>query len=219
MLRCIYAVTASLGLVACGLAHGIWTDRWTPAVAPQEAAARLDDIPLAVGDWHGEAVAVKPGQAGAGVAGHVQRRYKHRKTGAEVVLALVCGRPGPVSIHTPDACYPASGFTIGPRTRVSVGGVEPAATFWTADASRAQLGDETRVRVFWGWSSGQGWAAADDARRAFARYPVLYKLYASRELSGPGEPAKDEPCKDFLQALLPELQQALFPPRDTEPRP
>jgi hypothetical protein len=33
-----------------------------------------------------------------------------------------------------------------------------------------------------------------------------------RELGGPGEPDRGEPCQDFLQVLLPELQRALFAP-------
>ena len=51
MKRWYYAVTASLLLLATGVVHGFWTDRWGSAAEPQEAAAKLDDIPLAVGDW------------------------------------------------------------------------------------------------------------------------------------------------------------------------
>ena len=40
---------------------------------------------------------------------------------------------------------------------------------------------------------------------------MLHKLYVIRDLTAqtPG-PAREEPCETFLQALLPELDRALF---------
>jgi hypothetical protein len=212
MMRSIFAATASLALVASGLVHGFWTDRWQPAAAPADAAARLDSLPDELGDWKGTRLQVKPSQAGVGVAGYIQRRYVHRRTGVTVVLALVCGRPGPVSIHTPEACYVASGYAVGPRSRVRPAGETTPDEFWTADATRTNASDETRLRLYWGWYAGGGWAAADAPRLTFARQPVLHKLYVLRELGGPGEPDRGEPCQDFLQVLLPELQRTLFAP-------
>src|SRR5271166_4609871 len=99
MMKWLAALTASVALVASGLVHGYWTDRWRPSPDVTAAAGRLDSLGLDLGNWKGEVIEVKPGQAGAGVAGSIQRRYQHRRTGATVVVALVCGRPGPVSIH------------------------------------------------------------------------------------------------------------------------
>jgi hypothetical protein len=210
MMRWLFAAAASLALLASGLVHGFWTDRWRPPAVTQMAAARLDDLPDELGDWKGTRLEVKPSQAGAGVAGYIQRRYVHRRTGVTVVLALVCGRPGPVSIHTPEACYVASGYTVGPRSRVRPDGEATADEFWTADAVRTNASDETRLRLFWGWNAGPGWVAADSPRLTFARQPVLHKLYVLRELGSPGDPARGEPCQDFLQVLLPELRRSLF---------
>jgi hypothetical protein len=203
-------IAASLALVACGLVHGFWTDRWQEAVEPSLAAQKLDHLPLQIGDWQGEEIEVGPGQVGKGVAGCIQRRYVHRFTGVTVVLAMVCGRPGPVSIHTPEACYDASGYTVGARRRAPVNGHEDSCDMWTADAVRSKQTEETRVRLYWGWSTGQGWSASEDPRLVFARSPVLHKLYVLRDLANASEAGRDEPCQAFLQALVPELQKALF---------
>jgi hypothetical protein len=210
MMRWLFAGLASVGLIATGLVHGFWTERWRPAPATAAAAARLDEVPLAVGDWQGQIVEVKPGQAGAGVAGFIQRRYVNRKTGATVVMALICGRPGPVCIHTPEACYGATGYTVGGRKKVEV--AKPAgARFWTADATKSNATDETWVRIYWGWNGGRGWAAPEDSRLTFdRRYDVLHKLYVIRELGGGSASPKSEPCEEFLNALLPELDRGLF---------
>ena len=75
-----------------------------------------------------------------------------------------------------------------------------------------QASEEKQLRMYWGWSAGSGWKAAEDARQMFPRVPVLHKLYVIRELNGTG--AKDgdnEPCQRFLQVLVPALDRALYP--------
>ena len=218
MTRWLFAGTAALALVATGIVHGFWTDRWTASVDTNEAAVRLNVIPLVIGDWEGEEIDLKPGQAGAGVAGCVQRRYFNRHLGATVVLAVVNGRPGPVATHTPEVCYGASGYRVGQRAAVQVplDTKGPSAQFWTADAVRTKVTEETKLRLFWAWNGGEGWVASRDARQQFPRFrhPVLHKLYVLRDVSGISKAAradsKDEPCLIFLQALLPALDRVLF---------
>src|SRR5262245_41897188 len=91
----------------------------------------------------------------------------------------------------------------------------PPAQFWTSDATRKRVSEETTVRLFWAWNGGDGWTATDDARLQFPRYryPVLHKLYVLRELSSGANKAgtaKDEPCLAFLEALVPELERTLY---------
>jgi hypothetical protein len=207
MTRWIAALISSVALVVCGIVHGFWTDRWTPPVEVTRAAERLNDIPLDLGEWEGEVVKVKPEDAGIGVAGFLKRQYVHRKTGTVVTLMLVCGRPGPVSIHTPEACYSASGFQLGLKNNYET--VE-GDRLWKTDAIRNSATEETRLRLYWGWSDGTTWNAADEARFQFARCPVLHKLYVVRELNGLNESSRNEPCEDFLTQLLPVLRKTLF---------
>jgi hypothetical protein len=216
MTRWIYSVTASLALIAAGVVHGFWTDRWVSDTRLTDAAARLDNIPTRIGDWEGSEIEVKPNQVGAGVTGYAQRRYHNARTGATVVLAIVNGRPGPVATHTPEACYGAAGYVVGRRSPIELDAQSGSARFWTADATRTRATEETKVRICWAWNGGDGWAASGDARREFSRYryPVLHKLYVLRDLNEPSTNAgntKDEPCVAFLGALVPALDQALFP--------
>jgi hypothetical protein len=195
-------------VIACGVVHGFWTDRWTASRETSDGAARLNELPLTLGDWEGQVIDAKPSPA-AGPVSMIQRSYVHRGTGETVVIAVVCGRPGPVSIHTPDVCYGASGFNVGARVRKTVSG---GAEFWTADAVKTQAVEEKQLRIFWGWSAGNGWKAAEDARQAFPRVPVLYKLYVLRDLNGADAKEGDgEPCVRFMQVLLPALDRALYP--------
>lgn len=208
-MRWIVALMASVALVACGIVHGFWTDRWRPPVETAQAAEQLNAVPMEIGDWDGEVNEVKPGEAGVGVAGCIRRRYVNRKTGASVSLFLVCGRSGPVSIHTPEACYGASGFLVGTKGRHDT---ESGDSMWKTDAVRSNATEETRLRLYWGWNGGDGWTASADARTQFVRRPVLHKLYVVRELDGLNDAGRSEPCEEFLRVLLPVLQTSLFAP-------
>ena len=126
----------------------------SPPVETAQAAERLDAMPLELGEWDGEVGEVKAGEAGAGVAGCIKRRYVHRKTGAVVSLFLVCGRPGPVSIHTPEVCYGASGFLVGNKSAVELdqsgdrcGRPTPSAQRHRGDAPAPVLGLERRRQL------------------------------------------------------------------------
>jgi hypothetical protein len=206
-------LTASLLVIACAVVHGFWTDRWQAPVETAAAAARMDTLPMEIGDWVGSAIEVKDPRAG-GVAGTLERRYENRRTGDVVSISLVCGRAGPVSIHTPEACYGASGFTVKAKSRAAAR--EQGGDFWTADAEKTGAAEETRLRIYWSWNDGKGWCAPnDDPRWTFVarrHSPVLYKLYVLRDLGGPVQASKEDPCQAFLKAALPELDRTLFAP-------
>lgn len=212
MTRLFAAVAASILVIACGVVHGFWSDRWRQPAETTEAAARLDALPMEAGDWIGTDVEVKNPTAG-GVAGTLSRHYENRRTGDAVSVYMVCGRAGPASGHPPEACYGGSGYDLVAKSRIAVGGKEDK--FWSADVVKTRVADVTRLRLCWAWNDGQGWNAPDDARWTYVAYrhsPVLYKLYVLRDLNGATPASKEEPCQAFLQAMLPEMDRTLFAP-------
>jgi hypothetical protein len=232
MIRWIFAAAASLALVAAGLVHGFWTDRWTASSDTAEAADLLGTLPLKVGNWEGEDMEVKSGQVGAGVTGCLQRRYFNPITGGSVVIALVNGRPGPVATHTPEVCYGASGYLVGSKKAIRLDTGDPSAQFWTSIAVKTNVTEETKIRLYWAWNAGEGWVASTDAREQFPRFrhPILHKLYVLRDISGSspargsagegkdagqaGSETRDEVCEAFLRDFVPAMDQALFGTKD-----
>ncbi|MGH7226599.1 MAG: hypothetical protein ACRELF_25570, partial [Gemmataceae bacterium] len=85
-------------------------------------------------------------------------------------------------------------------------------SFWRADALRTSATEETHLRLYWAWSDGSAWTAAEEARLRFARRPVLHKLYVVRERGEINDTQRGEPCEEFLEALLPALRRSLFQP-------
>jgi hypothetical protein len=212
-MRTFLLLTALFAVVAFGVAEGRFTNRWSSSRALEEAAARLIGVPATIGEWVGSDVELDPRQvAQAEMDSYLQRRYVHKSSGASVSVLLVCGRPGPTSVHTPDICMPATGYTQAgapQRQRFDVPGDATAAEFWSA---RFQTGSETTepVQVYWAWNAAGQWVASDYPRFQFGRYPFLYKLYVTRAVVATEDGQAADPSAEFLAAFLPEVHRVLF---------
>jgi hypothetical protein len=198
---------AVAAIIVSGTVHGFWTGRWHLTQTTQPVAARLSSVSQELGDWQGENLPLDARQEEPDTA-QLSRRYVHRRTGKMVTVYLVCGRPGPIAVHTPDVCYAAGGFQVTSQTKYSL--PEPPAELETALMTKKRVADQMRLRIFWSWSGTGGWSVPENPRLTFARYPMLYKLYVLRELSQVSEPLDDDPCIDLMRQLLPELQKRLF---------
>jgi hypothetical protein len=212
-------------IVAAGVLGGLWTDRWRPSREAREALDRLPRIPMRVGPWRGRDVEAPGGAhyARAGIAAHLARSYSDAESGATVDVLLVCGRPGPITAHTPQTCLGEAGYeeTAPPVGVALPAGVAGPATFRRAEFTRLEAGAPETRRVYWAWRAADGTAwdapAGDGPRVAFALHGALYKLYASRLLSPADTLLDEDPCEGFLRLFLPELERALFAGPDDAP--
>src|SRR5262249_54035624 len=97
---------ALLLVVGSGVVYGLCSERWSPSPHVQIAASRLGKVPMTIDDWQGTDLASNlPEKFRSDFPGILERRYVQQGTQNEITLAIVCGRPGPVSVHTPDVCY------------------------------------------------------------------------------------------------------------------
>jgi hypothetical protein len=203
-------------VISFGLVEGHWTDRWATTADADAAVARLAGLPLAVGDWEGQAQALDGRQIErAGIRGYRLHRYVHRPTGEEVSVLVVCGKPGPISVHTPDVCYEGAGYRLATRRErrsFDFGWQDSPVEFFTARFRKGDAAVPEELRVLWAWSATGAWATADNPRLQFARHSFLYKMYVTRQLTRRGEGDESDPVADFLRLFLPELNHTLFPP-------
>jgi hypothetical protein len=211
MRQVLLGASGILVLAFCGIVHGLWTDRWAHRSDLAQAAATLDSLPLVLGDWHGTNLD-QAGERATAMAGTLSRRYLHRPTGKVVSIYIGCGRPGPVSVHTPEVCYAGSGYQVDRLATFAVpsGSDMPRGEFWTARFVKEKADGRTNLRLFWSWHAAGQWQIADNPRLAFAGERLLYKLYVIREMTGGDEPVETDPCVDFLRQLLPAMQSTYF---------
>jgi hypothetical protein len=201
-------------VIAAGLVHGRWTQRWSASRAVEDAVARLGQVPTNVGAWQGRLLEMDREQlARANIAGHVARRYGRRDGTAAVTILLVCGLPGPIAVHTPDICYAGAGYELlGAPATLSVpdGPGGGPAEFRHAVFGKTNSPVPSYLRILWTWSADGSWKAPENPRLAFAPQRALYKLYVIHEMDTSEQRVEDDPSLELLRSLLPELERALF---------
>lgn len=210
MSRLAAILVALTTILLSGAVAGFWTGRWGSSQALREATARLDLVPVTVGDWDSQPMELDPRElALTDAEGYLQRRYIHRDTGVAVTVLILCGRPGPVCIHTPDVCYAGAGYRqTGPAKLCEIS--PGSAQFQVLDFTKVNVAAPTTLRIFLSWGYDKQWKVPTNPRMTFAAYPYLYKLYAVREAAKPGEPLEQDPAEELLQQLMPQLQEVLF---------
>jgi hypothetical protein len=204
-------MTGLVIVLASGLVHGLWAERWTPATSLQAAAARVEEVPLNIGDWNGTSADADPAAfAQAGARQYWARTYVDAKRNVTLLVILMCGRPGRMATHTPEVCYRGAGYEISgaPETvTMQAATGEKLGAFWTARFTK-DAGARSDLRLYWGWCAGQGWLAPASPRWEFGGEPFLYKLYVSYD--GPDNAAvHSDAVQDFFRHFLPALKETL----------
>jgi len=212
MLRYLPIALVAALLLFDGFVHGRWTGRWQVSMELQSATERLQRVPMVLGDWQGETLTPLSDREvqQAGFTGYLNRSYKNYQTGATIRILLACGRPGPISVHTPDICYRGAGFqAAGGKTRLveKIGGL--TAELWQAHFTKGDPNSPLQLKVLWSWNKANAWQAPDNPRMIFAGNSALYKLYVVQETMRDDQEAA-KACSEFLGVLLPPLNRSLF---------
>ena len=195
-----------------GYLCGRWSGRWNES---QEAGAtaRLEQLPLTIGDWQGESLQLDPAIVQrAGFRGYVSRRYVNQRTGAAVNVLVACGRPGPLAVHTPEVCFGGVGFTTADDpSRCTFAGAsgETPAEFFKGTFIRKDSISPEKLRVLWSWNKREVWGVSDNPRWTFAGVPILYKAYVTQSFVPHDDATDGEVGLDFVREFLPELDKAL----------
>jgi hypothetical protein len=198
--------------IGAGIAYGIYSERWTDAVGVDDAVKLLGSIPATIGDWQAAPLQLDDSDLRkVGIKGHYFSAYRNANKGTSVTVLLVCGRPGPISVHTPDICYAAAGYQAdgAPRLQTVELGHGVAQRMWSARFHKPNSPNDPDLEIFWAWKADDSWSAPENPRFAFANKHALYKLYVIRYIAPHEKGPADESYKDFLKSLLPTLNKAL----------
>jgi hypothetical protein len=224
MTRYIPIGLAILLIVGLTIVQINMTDRFAGAnVTAEQRGKLLTMVPKSFGDWQSEDKPVDPEvQKTAGAMGvAISRDYRNTRTGEKVGLWLIVGHARDIAFHTPDVCYPASGFVTRSRENslypMVVQGL-PDTPFWTNTFYKEdQLSGRTLIRVFWTWFNPEGeensgkivWEAPSNARRQFGNTRAIYKMYFSSEMHDQMETAEQSACLHFARDFLPVIDKIL----------
>lgn len=205
------AILLCFALLGAGaLVHGATTHRWS-ALAPEPGRSdRLHGHAVRLGDFQAEDVPSDLPLKERSVA--TCRRYFSSARNQFVLVTVISGPAGAVSTHTPDVCYPASGYkTVREPKRETIdlpdGG---KAGYYVAEFERKTATATERYRVRWAWSADGVWAAPERPRFEYLRVPELFKLYVVTPVTDPDAPAEDPPAVRQFAAAAFAQYAALF---------
>lgn len=198
-------------------------------VTAEQFSDLLKHVPMKIGDWEGVDLPVEDQvRKTAGAVGrYVNRNYKNARTGEEVKLWLICGHSKDITRHTPEICYPSSGFTKRADENslyVFNYGEGEDADFFTNTFTKEDNYGRSAVRVFWSWYRPREgkeleWEAPEHPRVTFGNTRALYKMYFTSTMPSLGETADESPCVRFARDVLPVVEQALETQESGAPQP
>ncbi|MFO0800296.1 MAG: hypothetical protein U0804_22745 [Gemmataceae bacterium] len=209
MLKTPALVVVAVLVVAGAVAHGVPIQRWTFVEPDQTQNDRMHALEVRFEDWQPTPIPTEMPTNERSVA--TSRRYQSAGTGRGGAVTMISGIPGSVSTHTPDVCYPGSGYKTlrGPKKETAELPGGGTATYYVADFEKTTATRQDRVRVRWAWHTGEGaWEAPENPRWQFAarlaRVAVLYKVYVVTPLAdGDDErPEDDATTRAFVAAAF-----------------
>lgn len=193
--------TAVLGaVVAATVAHGQITGRW--AAATVKESYTLPELPMKLGDWVGEDQ--KSNLADDPNLKNLTRKFTHAKSGRAFMVSLTVGPAGLTAQHTPEYCYPGSGYKSAEATRLFAPGTAADSFRTTVFRKESTAGHES-VRILWAWSTAGQWSAPAYPELQFLGGSALYKLYVVS--TNTESPDNDAELRGFMSLLL----NAIFP--------
>ncbi len=92
MKRSIPLLAGLFVVMATALVQGVWTQRWQKSADMEAAIRRLSNAPGDLGSWKAEPVELDADAlTAAGAQGSWVRRYTDARSGASVLVILLCG--------------------------------------------------------------------------------------------------------------------------------
>ncbi len=83
-----------------------------PAIL-NSAKESLSKIPETIGAWTSTPLTIDERELRLGeISGYFRREFRHAETGRAVVLTILCGAAGPMSVHPPTACFEGVGYSL-----------------------------------------------------------------------------------------------------------
>jgi hypothetical protein len=169
----------------------------------------LKELPTVLGGWRmveGAEITLDPQIARiAGSSDHIVRTYEDAKTGEKASVLVLYGLAPLVWGHTPEICYPATGYkTVSEAHDIPVDGVP----FRQAVYGLSEGGSSSYHDVYYSFRNAGEWTPDMGTRwKRFRSHPGMFKIQVERQVKDARK--IDEGCHDLLTALVDEIETRL----------
>ena len=170
----------------------------------------LKEIPETLGDWEGTSASMDPHVARAtGATDKIVRTYQHRRTGQKINLIVLFGPSSEMYVHTPENCYPASGFSLtsGPNRRQITSG-KKRFLFNSLVYTKGQGSSTEIAEVYYTWYYSGRWNPNLVTPKWLERIPGMFKVHVERQVLKSTELEMldiGNPTESFLSVFMREI--------------
>ena len=194
-----------LGLIAISaIVHGATTHRWGAMAGNDPRIAELHAEPIQLDDYEFEIIPSDMPVMEKSIA--TCRSYRSVSRNQRVSVSIISGPPGAVSTHTPEVCYPSSGYKMVRDVKRESIELPNGSTahYYVAEFEKRTTTSVDRQRVRWAWMGSNGqWQAPDRPRFAFLNVPDLAKIYiVTPESEENSSPEDSTIVRQFVIAAL-----------------
>ena len=199
-------VVAIFLTLVSGVLHGRFSQRFSRSQALDDAAERLKQLPTEFGPWRLESrkELSESAQAMLECAGYVHGTYVNGTSGHLITLAVIVGPHGPISVHTPEICFPSRNYKQqSDRERVDLETDGSLADAFWAVTFRSTTLDSHLLRSYYAWNMGDKWQAPESARLTFSGEPFLYKVQLAFKAPPGTNLDTHDACLQFLRDFVP----------------
>jgi len=144
-----------------------------------------------------------------GSSDHIMREYLDELTGAKLSVLVLYGPAEPVAPHTPEVCYPATGWTAEDKVaefKLPLG--SRTARFREAVYVKSGGGRLDRAKVYYSFRLDGEWSPDIAIGKKFHRTNAgIIKVQIQRLIGSHEDPrTANEPVENFLGSLIPEIE-------------
>lgn len=211
-----WCLAATTLLVVSGVYRSVQASKYQSEMTyVVESPFSLKTMPRVIGDWR----VVENGEMNldplttriTGSTDHILWTFADDLTGVRLSLLLLFGPAEPVLPHTPQVCYPATGFTpTGPPIDKQVT-LENHPPMLFRSAIYAKPGGRTlnRTMVYHSYLFNEVWTPNVSIRNLPRRSPGIYKVQIQRSVTDNERSEGEEPIEDFIRKVVPILEQKI----------
>ncbi len=186
-------------LILDGVFSGVVTGRWTDNSPPVNFDMVLPDR---IGDFvRVDATKLTDRQlAAAQINRSLEAVYRCASSPGAISVFVAGGPSGPLSVHTPDICYPGTGFELeSPIVGKTAVLGDKNFEYRKGVFSRKSADGVNRILVLWTWNADGMWTAPENPRW-LASKPSLAKLYMVHS-NFDSEAAAEDNCLRLMRSL------------------
>jgi len=204
-------------LVASGVARSVQDRRHQVESSYTETCPfPLNSLPATIGRWKMVGDEMKLDSLTMRITGgtdHTMRTYVDELTGVSLVVLVLFGPAEPVIPHTPEICYPSSGYqSVDDSTDRVIESKDEKLTSVFRSTIYAKSGGRAMLRegVYYSFRLEGQWSPHAGSGRKFPRRnPSVFKVQVQRRMAEGERLGRDEPIEQFLSLLVPAIEHGI----------